>query len=44
MALNLRQKQTDCILRMLNLNQPRNIFAHSLAYSHLISCCAARHA
>lgn len=24
MALNLRQKQTDCILRMLNLNQPLN--------------------
>ncbi|KAL3539141.1 hypothetical protein ACH5RR_002507 [Cinchona calisaya] len=24
MALNLRQKQTDCIVRMLNLNQPLN--------------------
>ncbi|KAE8724740.1 putative phytoene dehydrogenase [Hibiscus syriacus] len=24
MALNLRQKQTECIIRMLNLNQPVN--------------------
>ncbi|XP_027086745.1 pentatricopeptide repeat-containing protein At2g03880, mitochondrial-like [Coffea arabica] len=31
-------------MKALDTMQQRNIFAHSLAYSHLISCCAARRA